>query len=70
MINANEMNVGDSAFFGDGEWNDSKRELLDIFNNYANSQDPRWQFQVERCVIGDKSHNPPKRDQYIITRTR
>lgn len=70
MMNAAEFNVGDSAFFGEGDWNDSKRELFEVFNEYANSQDPRWQFQVERSVIGDKSHNPPKKDQYVIERIR
>ena len=70
MINANEMNVGDSAFFGDGEWNDTKRELLELFNQFANLQEPKWQFQVERSVIGDKSHNPPIKDQYVIERIR
>lgn len=70
MINAGEINVGDSAFFVEGEWNDTKRDLLELFNRFANLHEPKWQFQVNRSVIGDKSHNPPIKDQYVIERIR
>jgi len=70
MIDVSKMNVGDSVPFGEGDWNDSKRELLSVVNEFANSQDPRWQFQAERSEIGDKSHNPPNKDKYILTRIR
>ena len=70
MIDASKMNVGDSVPFCEGEWNASKRELFSVINNFANSQEPRWQFQVERLEIGDKSHNPPNKDKYVLTRLR
>ena len=70
MKNPAEFKLNDSEFFGDGDWDDKKRELMQTFADYASQQDPRWQFQVDRVYIGDKSHNPPNRDKYNITRIR
>lgn len=70
MIDASKMNIGDSVPFGDGDWNDAKRDLLSTINEFANTQEPRWQFQVDRSEIGNRSHNPPSKDKYILTRLR
>lgn len=67
MIDFSNMKVGDDAPIGSGDWNDAKREILAVAQEFGDSQEPRWQFQANRSLIGTPS---PKNDEYVIERIR
>lgn len=68
MIDLENMKVGDKIHMGDDEWDDDMRELLNSANEFANAQEPRWQFQSERYFYaGNKSG---KGDKYHLERLR
>lgn len=67
MIDFSAAKIGDSFPIGKGDWNDEKRELLAIANEFADTKNPRWQFQANRVMVGTPS---PKNDEYVIERIR
>jgi len=70
MIDFSIMKVGDKIPLPIGFWDDSSRAVLADAKNFARLQDPKWQFQIDRIVVGNKSVSPPTKDQYIIERIK
>ncbi len=48
------MKVGDKIPFGEGNWGDGHREKLEVAREFSNSQESRWQFQVNSTASGAK----------------
>lgn len=67
MIDFANMKVGDVAPICKGDWDDTKREILSAAQEFGDLQEPRWQFQANRILIGTPS---PKNDEYVIERIR
>lgn len=70
MIDFAAMNVGDKYTLDSDEWNDEMRIVLDQATEFANSKEPRWQFQFARASIGNRSIRPPTKDVYEVERIR
>ena len=65
-----KFRIGDKEPIPGSTWDDSMREILAAAAEFANKQEPRWQFQADRVEIGNKSTNPPTKDKYVIERIR
>ena len=70
MIDFSQMKVGDKVNLPPGEWDDGLREIFEQAKQFVVNEQPTWQFQADRVHIGNKSTNPPTKDQYVIRRTR
>ena len=60
-----KMAVGDRIACPEGKWGDHQRAVLDLAGKFANTQEPRWQFQT----FGHEG-STFERGQYWIERTR
>ncbi len=70
MINFSGMNVGDEVALPAGEWDDGLRAIFEQAKEFMRLEHPDWQFEADRVHIGNKSTNPPTKDQYVIRRIR
>lgn len=70
MIDFSKMEVGDKVNLTPGEWSDSLREIFEIAKQFVVNVQPTWQFHAVRVQIGNKSTNPPTKDQYVIERIK
>ena len=59
------MKLGDRIILPIGKWSDPQRAVLDLAGAFANTQEPRWQFQT----VGSEGSNF-ERGQYWLERTR
>lgn len=70
MINYESMEVGQKITLGRGDWDKNFRSIYEEVNEFARSQEPRWQFQFNRLEPGNRSTNPPTMDLYEIERLK
>lgn len=59
------MAIGDRIACNPGKWNDQQRAVLELAGKFANTQEPRWQFQT----VGNEG-SAFERGQYWLERTR
>ena len=59
------MVIGDKVKLPEGKWSDPQRAVMAQATKFADTQDPRWQFQT----VGSEGSDF-ERGQYWLERTR
>lgn len=62
------MKVGDKVHMGNDRWDDDLRSVMEAATEFANAQEPRWQFQAERYYWGGRDDG--KGDKYNLERIK